>query len=117
MRTPFLLESSSQQNAAGNAQQPGPQCREPADRQHLRPARDNPPPSACGSLADLGPAEANQKLSTSATTGNDVITGTNAANNLVGFAGNDYLKGLGGRTCSMAATAAMCSMVAPATTC
>lgn len=56
-----------------------------------------PRPLPADSLPDLGPAEADQKLSTNATTGNDVITGTNAANNLVGYAGNDYLKGLGGK--------------------
>lgn len=47
-------------------------------------------------LADDGSIDINQPLSASTTTRNDVITGTNAVNNLVGFAGNDLIKGLGG---------------------
>ena len=53
-------------------------------------------PLPAGSLADLGAIEIDQPLSTSPTVNNDVITGTSAANNLSGRAGNDYLKGLGG---------------------
>ena len=55
-----------------------------------------PRPLPTGSLPDLGSIEINQTLSTSPTVNNDVITGTNGANNLSGLAGNDYLKGLGG---------------------
>ena len=53
-------------------------------------------PLPAGSLPDLGAVELNQPLSTGATANNDVRSGTNAANNLTGLAGNDYLKGLGG---------------------
>ena len=53
-------------------------------------------PLPAGSLPDLGAVELNQPLSTGATVNNDVRTGSNAANNLTGVAGNDYLKGLGG---------------------
>ena len=53
-------------------------------------------PLPAGSLPDIGAIEINQTLSTSPTVNNDVITGTNGANNLSGLAGNDYLKGLGG---------------------
>ena len=53
-------------------------------------------PLPAGSLPDIGAVEADQPLSTSPTANNDVITGSNAANNLSGLAGNDYLKGLGG---------------------
>ena len=53
-------------------------------------------PLPAGSLPDIGSVEINQPLSTSPTANNDVLTGSNAANNLSGLAGNDYLKGLGG---------------------
>ena len=53
-------------------------------------------PLPAGSLPDLGAVELNQPLSTGATVNNDMRSGTNAANNLTGLAGNDYLKGLGG---------------------
>ena len=53
-------------------------------------------PQPAGSLADLGAAEADQALSTSSTVNNDVLTGSNAANNLSGLAGNDLIQGLGG---------------------
>ena len=52
-------------------------------------------PLPAGSLPDLGAVELKQPLSTGATANNDVRSGTNAANNLTGLAGNDYLKGLG----------------------
>ena len=53
-------------------------------------------PLPAGSLPDLGAAEADQPLSKSPATNNDVLTGTSGANNLSGLAGNDYLKGLAG---------------------
>ena len=53
-------------------------------------------PLPAGSLPDIGSIEISQPLSTSPTANNDVLTGSNAANNLSGLAGNDYLKGLGG---------------------
>jgi serralysin len=54
-----------------------------------------PRPLPAGSLPDLGSVEINQPLSTSATFNNDVITGSAAANNLSGLAGNDLIRGLG----------------------
>lgn len=53
-------------------------------------------PLPAGSLPDIGAAELNQMLSTKTSTNNDVLAGTNAANNLLGYAGNDLLKGMGG---------------------
>jgi hypothetical protein len=53
-------------------------------------------PLPVGSLPDIGAAEADQTLSTSPTTNNDVITGSSAANNLAGLAGNDLIRGLAG---------------------
>ena len=47
-------------------------------------------PLPAGSLPDLGAVELDQPLSTGSTANNDVRTGTNAANNLTGVAGNDY---------------------------
>ena len=70
--------------AEERAHQPGPQRRRPDHRQHLRPARHNQRPLPAGSLPDIGSVEINQPLSTSPTANNDVITGSNAANNLVG---------------------------------
>ena len=46
-------------------------------------------PLPAGSLPDIGSVEINQPLSTSPTVNNDVLTGSNAANNLSGLAGND----------------------------
>ena len=56
-----------------------------------------PRPQPAGSLPDIGAVEADQKLSTSPTTRNDVITGTGGANSLAGLAGNDLIRGLGGK--------------------
>jgi len=53
-------------------------------------------PLPAGSLPDIGSIEINQPLSTSPTVNNDVLTGSNAANNLAGLGGNDLIKGLGG---------------------
>ena len=66
--------------------------------------------SPAGSLPDIGAIEINQPLSTTTSARNDVITGNSAANTLNGDLGNDYLKGLGGKIRSMAATAPTCSM-------
>ncbi len=53
-------------------------------------------PLPAGSLPDFGSIEIAQKLSTSPTVNNDVLTGSNAANNLSGLAGNDLIHGLAG---------------------
>ena len=53
-------------------------------------------PLPADSLPDIGAAEIDQPLSLSPTVNNDVLTGSSAANNLSGLAGNDLLKGLGG---------------------
>ena len=55
-----------------------------------------PRPLPAGSLPDIGSIEIAQPLSTSPTANNDVLTGSNAANNLSGLAGNDLIKGLAG---------------------
>ncbi|MFZ1425899.1 MAG: M10 family metallopeptidase C-terminal domain-containing protein [Geminicoccaceae bacterium] len=54
-------------------------------------------PLPAGSLPDIGAIEIKQPLSTSPTVNNDVLTGSNAANNLSGLAGNDLIQGLGGK--------------------
>ncbi|MFZ1425900.1 MAG: M10 family metallopeptidase C-terminal domain-containing protein [Geminicoccaceae bacterium] len=54
-------------------------------------------PLPAGSLPDIGSIEIDQKLSTSPTVNNDVLTGSGGANNLAGLAGNDLLLGLGGK--------------------
>jgi Ca2+-binding RTX toxin-like protein len=62
-------------------------------------------PLPAGSLPDVGAAERNQPLSTTASANNDVLTGTAAANTIsaqagadlvLGLAGNDILRGEGG---------------------
>ncbi len=53
-------------------------------------------PLPAGSLPDIGAAEIDQPLSTKTSPNNDVRTGTNAADSLLGYAGNDLLRGLGG---------------------
>ncbi|MFZ1429296.1 MAG: hypothetical protein WAS21_21270 [Geminicoccaceae bacterium] len=53
-------------------------------------------PLPTGSLPDIGSIEIKQSLSTSPTVNNDVLTGSNAANNLSGLAGNDLIQGLAG---------------------
>ena len=73
-------------------------------------------PQPAGSLPDLGAVELNQPLSIGATANNDVRSGTNAANNLTGVAGNDYLKAWAATTRWTAVTAATCSMADRATT-
>ena len=70
--------------------------RRPDHRRLLRPARHHQRPLPAGSLPDIGSIEINQPLSTSPTANNDVITGSNAANNLAGLAGNDLIQGLAG---------------------
>jgi hypothetical protein len=53
-------------------------------------------PSPAASLADIGSVEISQAPSTTASTHNDVLTGTAAANTLSGLAGNDLLRGRAG---------------------
>jgi Ca2+-binding RTX toxin-like protein len=54
-------------------------------------------PSPASSNPDIGAFELNQTgISTKPSAGNDVLTGTAAANTLSGLAGNDLLLGLGG---------------------
>lgn len=53
-------------------------------------------PEPAGSLPDIGAAERNQTLSTRASPNNDVLTGTDAANTILGHAGADLIRGLGG---------------------
>jgi Ca2+-binding RTX toxin-like protein len=53
-------------------------------------------PLPTGSLPDIGSIEIDQKLSTSPTVNNDVLTGSGGANNLSGLAGNDLIQGLAG---------------------
>ena len=54
-------------------------------------------PLPAGSLPDIGSIEIAQKLSTSPTVNNDVLTGSGGANGLSGLAGNDLLQGCGGK--------------------
>ena len=53
-------------------------------------------PQPSGSLPDIGAVEMRQPLSTGATANNDVITGSDAVNHLVGLQGNDLIRALGG---------------------
>ena len=53
-------------------------------------------PLPAGSLPDIGAAERNQALSTTASPNNDVLTGTDRANTIAGNAGAVLIKGLAG---------------------
>jgi Ca2+-binding RTX toxin-like protein len=53
-------------------------------------------PLPAGSLPDIGAAERNQALSTTASPNNDVLTGTDAANTILAKAGADLIRGLAG---------------------
>ena len=65
----------------------------------LAPSTDqlgNPRPAPGESSADIGAAESGFVPSHVASTGNDVLTGTTAANAISGLAGHDVVKGLAG---------------------